>query len=235
MGRRSHELTTDDCKAISVAEKPTATTGSKNCTALTPSSGQTPIAPEVMKRLSGCENFLKLSLKHQKFVLEFLKVYNITRAYQNVYHCNAASASANGARLIANAKVQSALSEVSQIVTKEDIATVQEVKEFLTKVMRGRITDVLSWTTDGLLFTKSSEEMDHEKAKLIKRIKVTAKTSQKGDWTEVRTEVELHDALRAAELIGQTHGIFKSPPGGAEPMRCETYEEIRVRLGLDEP
>jgi phage terminase small subunit len=232
MGRRSHGLTTDDCKAISVAEKPTATIGSKNGTALTPSRGQTPIAPEVMKRLSGCENFLKLSLKHQKFVLEFLKEYNITRAYQNVYHCNAASAAANGARLIANDKVQFALSEVSRIMTKEDIASAQEVKEFLTKIMRGRVTDVLSWTTDGLLFTKSSEEMDPEQAKLIKRIKVTEKTSQKGDWTVVRTEVELHDALKAAELIGQTHGIFKSPPGGAVPIRTETYEEIRIRLGI---
>jgi hypothetical protein len=46
--------------------------------------------------------------------------------------------------LIANASVQKAIKEVSKVfgvVTQDDIASIDEVKEHLTAIIRGRITD----------------------------------------------------------------------------------------------
>ncbi len=120
------------------------------------------------------------------------------------------------------------------MVTQDDIASINEVKRFLTAIIRGSITDVLSWTTDGLVFTKSSEEMDPDTVLLIKRVKVTKRTSTRGDWTETRTVVELHDALKAAELMGQALGMFKTNiDATAHPAIPVNYEDWRKRLGLD--
>jgi phage terminase small subunit len=151
------------------------------------------VAPEVLEELSACESFQSLSYKHKRFVIEYLKCYEVTRAYQQVYDCSPTAANKHGTRLVVNGGIQKAIEEVSKIltVTAEDIASAQEVKVHLTKVIRGRITDVLSWNEDGLVFTKSSEEMDPDTMLLIKRVKVTERTSAKGDWTERRTVVEL--------------------------------------------
>ncbi|HAM51419.1 MAG TPA: hypothetical protein DCP92_12290, partial [Nitrospiraceae bacterium] len=94
--------------------------------------------------------------------------------------------------------------------------------------------DVLSWTTDGLVFTKSSEEMDPDTVLLIKRVKVTKRTSTRGDWAETRTVVELHDALKAIELMGQALGMFKTNiDATVHPGIPVNYEGWRKRLGLD--
>ena len=73
----------------------------------------------------------------------------------------------------------------------------------------GSIDDVISWNEDGLRFTKHSDDMTRDKKRLLKSVKVTEKTSQKGDWTECKTDVEIHDPLKAAELLGRYLGMWK--------------------------
>ena len=45
--------------------------------------------------------------------------------------------------------------------------------------------------------------------RLIKKISVKEKTSPKGDFNEVTTGVELHDPLRASELLAKDLGMLK--------------------------
>ena len=222
MDRQSHGLTTDNCKALSVTEKPPATIGSENGAALTPSSKETPIAPEVMKKLSGCKHFVKLSVRRQRFVLEFLKEYSTTRAYQNVYCCNSVSARANGARLIANDNVQAALREVSQIVIEEkalrtayevgsalDICAFFNPKDYVDE--EGRIRELKDLTDAQALAVQEIETF----------------TTKQGTVTKLRF-------VNRLEAIGKKMkrlGMLSDKPEKTE--RRETYEEIRIRLGLD--
>ena len=122
---------------------------------------------------STCETFNALPLDHKRFILEYFKSYNITKAYKKIYKCTLKSAYANGARLIANDRIQVALKEVSAIILQGDVASAQELREFWTKIMRGSITDVCSWQDhSGLLFNKGSEEMDRDTTRLVKKVKV---------------------------------------------------------------
>lgn len=161
----------------------------------------------VPEELKGCETFLTLPPKNQRFILEYLKKYNGTQAGIEAGFSKK-TAAAQASRLLNNVNIQKALQEVSEKITTRDIADAQEIREFLTSVMRGNITDVCSWSESGLVFNKHSGDMNPDKTRLVKKVKVTEKTSQEGDWQEVKTELEIHDPLKAAELLGRTLGIF---------------------------
>jgi phage terminase small subunit len=155
-----------------------------------------------------CPVFSSLSLQKQKFVVEYFKDFNATQAAIRAEYAKK-NARRQGTRLSTNVHVQKALAEVSSICFRADIADAQELREYWTMIKRGSISDVCSWNEkDGIAWSASSEEMDRATAKLIKKIKTTTRTSAKGDWTEVETNVELHDPLKASELLGRSLGIF---------------------------
>lgn len=156
-----------------------------------------------------CPTFKSLSLQKQTFVLEYLKDFNGTQAAIRAKYSKK-TANEQAARLLASVSIQQSLAEVSLQVTQlGDIADVKEIAEFLTRVKRGNMNRIASWTQEGMVFTKDSSEMDDDTAALIKKIKVTEKTSAKGDWTETKTDVELHDPIKAAELLGRYHGMWQ--------------------------
>lgn len=152
--------------------------------------------------------FDALSLQKKKFVLEYLKDFNATEAAKRAKYSRK-TAYSQGGRLLKNVEVRRALSEVSGELLQGDVADIQELIQFWTAIKRGNIKDVCSWTKDGFVFTASSDEMERATSQLIKKVKVTEKTSAKGDWSETKTEVELHDALEASEKLGKYWGIFK--------------------------
>lgn len=149
----------------------------------------------------------KLSLQHHKFVLEYLKDFNATQAAIRARYSKR-TANEQGARLLAKASIQEAVKEASDKLFARDVATAEELREFWTSVMRGDIGEICSWGDQGLSFNSSSDNMPKEKRRLIKKITVVEKVSPKGDFTETRTSVELHDPLKASELLGKAHGMF---------------------------
>jgi len=173
--------------------------------------------------LSGCETYQKIPEQQKIFILEYLKDFNARRSgLAAKYSKNAVDAVVS--RVLNSAKVQAALAEVSDVIFNKQsaIADAQEITAFLSRIMRGNIKDVCSWTPQGLFFTADSNEIDRETARTIKKVKVTEKSSAAGDWTECKTEVELHDPIRAAELLGRYHGIFKD--------KLDIGGELKVRF-----
>ena len=157
-----------------------------------------------------CPSYQALSLKHKMFLLGYLKEFNATKAYKTIYRCSAKVANTNGPRLLVNAGIQKALCDVSVLLSQGQVATAKELRRYWTVVKRVKITDVLSWNAgSGLVFTKDSSDMDPEVVSAIKKIKVVERASAKGDWTETSVEVEMRDGLKASELLGNSHGMFK--------------------------
>ena len=157
--------------------------------------------------LAGCEAFKKLNPKQKLFCLEYLKDYSATQAAIRAGYSKKV-ANQNGPRLLVNAGVQAALKEASEKVNQGLIADAQELREFWTKLIRADIGRVCSWGDGGFSFNSSSHDMAVEDRRLIKKIRVTEKTSPKGDFNEVQTSVEIHDPLKASELLGKSLGIF---------------------------
>lgn len=84
-----------------------------------------------------------LTVKQEKFCVEYAKSGNATEAYKKAGYepknYNAAGAAA--ARLLKNVRVQNRLRELQRAASKQDIADAQEIQGLLTKAMRKAAAD----------------------------------------------------------------------------------------------
>ena len=163
---------------------------------------------------SDCPSFMSLSPQHQLFVAEFVRI-NIDGEKAPVEKAaskakiGGKAPSQVGSRLLKTAKIAAAIKEIKAKLVTPTIADAQELREFWSSVLRGDIGEVCSWNDGGLSFNSTSIAMPKDTRRLIKKISVKEKTSPKGDYTEVQTSVELHDPLRASELLARDLGMLK--------------------------
>jgi|SRR5699024_7526939 len=80
----------------------------------------------------------KLTEKQRRFADEYVRTGNITQSYLNAYHNikNEKTASANGSRLLGNAKVKAYVDERLEKLKKDSIAEQDEVLQFYSSVLR---------------------------------------------------------------------------------------------------
>ena len=147
-----------------------------------------------------------LSRKHEKFINEYLKCWNGTRAYMRVYPKAAYdSARAKASELLANDNIKAIITERMN----EAHMSADEALEILSAQARGDIGQ----------FSDRLGQLDLQAAKeaglsrLIKKFKQKTVTKiGKGDTdddTEIHdVEIELYDAQAAAEKILRIHGKF---------------------------
>ena len=89
----------------------------------------------------------KLNPKQERFVIEYIKDMNMTKAAERAGYSEK-SAIMHGSRLLRNAKVREKVAELEAEVKNEAIATAQEVEEFLSAAMRGELTEEKSYISD---------------------------------------------------------------------------------------
>jgi phage terminase small subunit len=147
-----------------------------------------------------------LSKKHQRFINEYLKRWNGTRAYMVVYpKATEETARANASDLLSKTNISAAIAER----IKESQMSADEAMEILAAHARGDIGQ----------FSDRLGQLDLQAAKeaglsrLIKKFKQRTVTKiGKGDTdddTEIHdVEIELYDAQSAAEKILKIHGKF---------------------------
>ena len=146
---------------------------------------------------------MALSIKHQRFVEEYLQNSNATDAYQTVYPgVNRTTAASNGWRLLRNARIAEAIqARLDQAAMPAD-----EVLSRITDHARADIDDFLN--ADGSFdLTKARRG---KRTALLKKLKTKTTTRTVGEM-EVQTvevEFELHDAQAALVHLGKYHKLF---------------------------
>lgn len=94
----------------------------------------------------------KLNVRQEKFCIEYAKSGNATQAYINAgYKCkDGKSCRARASKLLTLDNVQQRLRELNDEVKNDAIASIQEIKEFWTKVLRNEeVEDVVGMTEGG--------------------------------------------------------------------------------------
>lgn len=145
---------------------------------------------------------MALNAKQQLFLSEYLKCFNATKAAKAAGYSEQ-TAYSQGHRLLKVAEIDEAL----RARLDEAAMSAREVLYHLADIGRGDMDDLVD--------ASGNPDMEQARAsgktRLIKKIKqrsiVTAdKDGQGSDVHE--TEIEVHDRLRALELIGKYHKLF---------------------------
>lgn len=121
---------------------------------------------------------------HKLFCLEYIKDFNGTRAYKEVYkNCSITTARKNSNKLLKRADISQYIREQTEKIHNDKIADVEEIRELLTEIARGE-------TTKGATVVVEAIGGGLTKAR------------------EVNKKPEDKDRLKALELLGKANSLF---------------------------
>lgn len=122
--------------------------------------------------------------KHKQFCYEYLKDFNGTRAYKEVYKtCTDVTARKNANKLLTRTDISQYIREQTEKIRNDKIADVEEIRELLTEIARGE-------TTKGATVVVEAIGGGLTKAR------------------EVNKKPEDKDRLKALELLGKANNMF---------------------------
>jgi len=159
----------------------------------------------------------------KKFVDEYLVDFNATQAAIRAGYSEA-TAQEQSSQLLARPDIR-ALIEEAQKEVMERTQTFQDNAVAELKIVGfSDLADFLTVKEGGIVEQKSFDQLTKEQTKCIKKIKQTVRSSHSADGTILHQtaviEIELHDKLRALELLGRHLGMFndKLTLDGALPL-----------------
>lgn len=153
-----------------------------------------------------------LTEKHKLFVREYLKDFNGTRAYKEVYKCADDTARINASKLLTKSNIQDAIrKQADKRLNKVEIG-VEDVLNELKSIAfadRTKISSLQQYEeyneetgetrTRRNLYFATTDDLDDDTKKVIASYK----------YTQSGISVETYDKMKALELLGKYLGIFK--------------------------
>ena len=143
---------------------------------------------------------VKLSPKKERFVDEYLIDLNATQAAIRAGYSKK-TASAQGARLLINVKVQEEIQQRQAVLQKKTGLTQERVLAEYEKIAFSNKKDFASWSESGLRLIDSNTLTREQTACIAEISQVSTEHGQ-------NIKIKLHDKLRALDAIGRHLGIF---------------------------
>jgi phage terminase small subunit len=134
----------------------------------------------------------KLTPQQRRFVVEYLKDFNATRAAIAAGYSEK-TATSQGSRLLRNVNISHAIGESLQ----PGIMSANEVLFHLAEVARADIADV----------TDDDGSPDLAKARRLGKTRLIRKVSRRTTQNTSETSLELHDKVRSLALLAKYHNL----------------------------
>ena len=143
---------------------------------------------------------MALNVKQEAFCLHYAKTGNATEAYKEAGYAAKTERAvyANANRLLKNDKVQARLKELADEIASDKIASIKEIQEYLTSVMRREHHECVVVTVS----EKKSFYAPDENGTMRKQ------TIEKETPQIVEIPARLSDANKAAETLAKMQGGF---------------------------
>ncbi len=166
----------------------------------------------------------RLKPKEQMFLLEYVKDFNAARAATMAGYSRH-RARRTGYDLVTKRDIQIAFTAFFSERRKKAIKTVDDIQRELEKVGFTDITDVISFTREGLTFIKDSDEISEDARAALESVEFSENLSG------INVKVKMRDKIAALKLLGLQLGMFRQKVDVTE--KRETYEQWRIRVGID--
>lgn len=145
---------------------------------------------------------VELNVRQEAFCLHYAKTGDAAKSYREAgYKAKSAGAIyANANRLLKDDKVQERLRELAAEIASDKIASIKEIQEYLTSVMRRELSEHVVVT----LCEKKSTYVPDAEGKMRKQ------TIEKEFPQVIEIPAKLSDANKAAETLAKMQGAFDS-------------------------
>ena len=147
----------------------------------------------------------------KKFVDEYLIDFNATQAAIRAGY-SPDTANEQGSQLLARPDIRELVAEGQRAIAERTQTFQDNAVDELKIVGFSDLADFLTVKDGGIVEQKPFNELTKEQTKCIKKIKQTVRSSHSADGTILHQtaviEIELHDKLKALELLGRHLGMF---------------------------
>ncbi len=147
----------------------------------------------------------------KKFIDEYLIDFNGTQAAIRAGY-SSDTANEQASQLLARPDIRELVAEGQKAIAERTQTFQDNAVEELKLVGFSDLADFLTVKEGGIVEQKPFDELTKEQTKCIKKIKQTVRSSHSADGTILHQtaviEIELHDKLKALELLGRHLGMF---------------------------
>jgi len=112
-------------------------------------------------------------------------------------------------RLLSYDKVKGYIEEEKARLMQYVNVTQEQIVNELSKIAFGNIGELVSWTAEGELVYKSSEELTADQTAAIEEITNTKKFDNQGNPLGVDVKLKMHNKLKALDQLSKILGIYK--------------------------
>ena len=166
----------------------------------------------------------------KKFVDEYLIDFNATQAAIRAGY-SPDTANEQGSQLLARPDIRELVAEGQKEVMERTQTFQDNAVDELKIVGFSDLADFLTVKADGIVEQKPFNELTKAQTKCIKKIKQTVRSSHSADGTILHQtaviEIELHDKLRALELLGRHLGMFN------DSIRLKSEEPLPLTISFE--
>ena len=166
----------------------------------------------------------------KKFVDEYLIDFNATQAAIRAGY-STDTANEQGSQLLARPDIRELVAEGQKEIMERTQTFQDNAVAELKIVGFSDLADFLTVKDGGIVEQKPFNELTKEQTKCIKKIKQTVRSSHSADGTILHQtaviEIELHDKLKALELLGRHLGMFN------DSIRLKSEEPLPLTISFE--
>lgn len=178
------------------------------------------------------KNDRKLTPKQQQFVQRYLVDFNATKAYKESYpNCKSDNtARTNGAKLLAKANIQEAVSKAQKKVAKRNEVDQDWIVQRLKWQADARMSKVAECMGRGELALK--DEMTEEEMDALSSYSISETNGAESNSKSIRFQVK--DPTKSLELLGKHIGMWKDKDDGGTGKEASSSIKARLAEILEE-
>ncbi len=166
----------------------------------------------------------------KKFVDEYLVDFNATAAAIRAGYSES-TANEQGSQLLARPDIRELVAEGQKAIAERTQTFQDSAVEELKIVGFSDLADFLTVKEGGIVEQKPFNELTKAQTKCIKKIKQVVRSSHSADGTILHQtaviEIELHDKLKALELLGRHLGMFN------DSIRLKSEEPLPLTISFE--
>jgi len=168
--------------------------------------------------------------KMRQFIDEYLIDLNGTKAAIRAGYSEA-TAQEQSSQLLARPDIRALIAEGQKAIAERTQSFQDDAVSELKIVGFSDLADFLTVKDGGIVEQKPFNELTKEQTKCIKKIRQTVRSSHSADGTILHQtaviEIELHDKLKALELLGRHLGMFN------DSIRLKSEEPLPLTISFE--
>lgn len=152
---------------------------------------------------------MKLSQRQEKFALNLFSGMTQREAWGKAGYSTKYSPAfidSNACNMAKTIKIQTRLAELRNQVSNDKVMSVQERKERLSEIARGRLTDYQESGLDGSGYISITKESPNTAA--IQSIESATKFDENGNTGTLFTKVRLHNPVQAIQELNKLDRLY---------------------------